>query len=254
MRGASATPAAILRASAHRGWPPPREPWAMRQTWNELLFAHWPVAPEELRRFVPAGLTLDTYDGQAWLSIAPFWMSGVRLRRLPTVPTTGRFGELNVRTYATTDGKGGVVFLSLDADSPLAVWAARTAFFLPYYSAHLDIRRKGETVVYASRRTHRGAPPGELTITYRPTGPVFTAETGSLDDWLTARYCLYSADRAGRLYRGEIQHAPWPLQPATAQIMRNTLASGHGVTLPDVPPLLHYAHRLDVLAWRVHRM
>ena len=102
---------------------------------------------------------------------------------------------------------------------------------------------------YTSHRTHRGAPPGEFAATYRPTGPVFEAAPGSLERWLTERYCLYSSDRRGRLYRGDIHHSVWSLQPAAADIRYNTLARGFGLSLPDVPPLLHFAKRQEVLVW-----
>lgn len=245
-------PSVILREVAHRPWPLPRGPWVMRQTWEELLFAHWPVPPDALRPLIPAGLDLDTYERQAWVSIVPFRMTGVRVRAVPPIPTAAGFPELNVRTYVSVGGKPGVYFISLEAGSRLAVAVARATFFLPYYLARFGIARAGDTIRYACRRTQRGAAPVELAAAYRPTGPSFTVCPGSLDDWLTARFCLYSVGPRGRVYRGEIHHRPWPLQPAAAEITRNTMASAQGITLPDTPPLLHYSHRLDILAWRIH--
>lgn len=247
-------PSEILRIADHRPWPLPRGPWVMRQTWNELLFAHWPVAPAALAARIPAGLTLDTYEGQAWIGAVPFHMTGVRVRGLPPIPTTARLGEINLRTYVVAGGKPGVWFFSLDADSPLAVAVARVAFFLPYFNARFTIRRSGATVEYASRRTQRGAPPGEFAGWYRPAGPVSRSRPGTLEDWLTARYCLYSASRSGHVYRAEIHHPPWPLQIAEAEVARITLASGQGIGLPETPPLLHYAHRLEVLCWPIRRV
>jgi uncharacterized protein len=244
----------ILQATGHRPWPRPSGPWIMRQTWNELLFAHWPVPPAALAGRIPAGLTLDTFDGQAWVGVVPFHMTGVRVRGLPPIPTTARLAEINLRTYVVAEGKPGVWFFSLDASSPLAVVAARAVFFLPYFNARFAIRRRGATVEYASRRTHRHAPPGEFAASYRPLGPIFQAQPGTLEDWLTARYCLYSANRSGRLFRGEIHHVPWPLQVAEAEIARNTLASGQGIAPPDIPPLLHYAHRIDMVCWPLQRV
>lgn len=248
----SVPPSAILRDVAHRQWPLPRGPWVIRQTWEDLLFMHWPVRPDALRSLIPAGLALDTYEGQAWVSVVPFRMTGVRVRGLPPIPTATRLPELNVRTYVSVGGKPGVLFVSLDAGSPLAVAVARAAFFLPYYNARFTIARKGDTIRYAARRTHAGAAPVALAVAYRPTGPAAAACRGTLEDWLTARYCLYSVSPRGRLYRGEIHHAPWPLRPAEAEITRNTMASGQGIALPDTPPLLHYAPRLDILAWRIY--
>jgi uncharacterized protein len=227
----------------------------MRQTWQDLLFAHWPLSAEALRDRIPAPLMLDTYEGRAWLGIIPFRMARVRLRGLPPVPGTATFPELNVRTYVTFDGKPGVWFFSLDAASPLAVRAARLAFHLPYFDARMQaVTSPDGRVTYRSRRVHAGAPPCEFAATYAPSGPVFSAQPGSLENWLTARYCLYSTDRSGRLYRGDIQHLPWPLQRAEGSITVNTMAGLQGFTLPDLLPLLHFARSLDMICWRIRRV
>jgi uncharacterized protein YqjF (DUF2071 family) len=241
-------PTAILANATHRGWPVPRTPWIMRQTWSELLLAHWPVNAAALGPFIPPGVALDTFDGQAWLSVVPFRMSHVRLRITPTIPTTGTFPELNLRTYVTADAKPGILFLSLDASSRLAVWAARRLFHLPYHHAQMITQRADDTITYASQRAGRDASSGGLSVTYRPTGPAAIPSAGTLDDWLTARYCLYTADGAGRTVRAEVHHAPWALHPATAEFARNTLAAEHGIAL-ETPARLHYAERLDVLVW-----
>lgn len=246
-------PADILRETAHRPWPLPRGPWIMKQVWHELLFAHWPVPPAALAPLLPPALALDTFDGSAWLGVVPFRMSGVRPRGLPAVPWLSAFPELNVRTYATLDGKPGVYFLSLDAANPVAVRLARALFGLPYFTAAMRAARKGDLVAYASDAVHP-AGAARLRATYRPTGPVYRARPGDLDHFLTARYCLYAARPGGRISRAEIHHAPWPLQPAAADIAENTLAASHGLALPDCPPLLHYAHRLDVLVWPPYRV
>ena len=143
----------------------------MRQTWDRLLFAHWPVHFDALRPLVPAALELDRYNGEAWLGVVPFLMRNVRPRALPAVPWLSAFPELNVRTYVTVGGKAGVYFFSLDAGNPLAVEIARRWFHLPYFRARFSVSQAGETTTYRSMRTHSGAPPAELDLTYRPTGP-----------------------------------------------------------------------------------
>ena len=243
-------------SAAHRPWPLPGGPWLHAQRWQGLLFAHWPLPPATLRPLLPPGLALDTFDGQAWLGVVPFYLSGLRLRGVPAVPGLSSFPEVNVRTYVHAGGKAGVFFLSLDAGNPFAAAGGR-ALSLPYYFAAASIARRGAdgTVAYASRRLLPAAPgparpaPAEFRATYRPSGPVAPAASGTLDHWLTERYCLYSVDRRERVRRLEVHHAPWPLQPATAEVAANTLAAAHGIRLPPVPARLHYAHRLDVVGW-----
>jgi hypothetical protein len=227
----------------------PDSPWIMAQSWHQLLFAHWSFPPEAIRPLLPPELTLDTYAGQAWVGVVPFHMSGIRLRGLPTVPFTSAFAELNVRTYVTAADKPGVWFFSLDAANRIGVETARTVFHLPYFNARMQVRLEGETVHYGSVRTDRRAAAGVFIARYRPTAPVYLSQPGTLDHWLTERYCLYTTDRQGHLYRGEIHHAPWQLQLAEAEIEENTVTAMHGIHLPDAAPLLHYAERVDMLGW-----
>jgi len=215
---------------------------------------HWPVSIAAVRRQIPAALEVDTYEGQAWLGVVPFRMSGIRHRLLPPVPGTSAFAELNVRTYVKHDGKPGVWFFSLDAASRLAVRTARVAFHLPYFDARMSCEIRGEDVVYSSRRVHRGSLPVRFEGRYRPVGPVRRSEPGSHEDFLTNRLCLYAADRRGRVYRGDIEHVAWPLQAAEAEVTVNTMSETIGMELPGVAPLLHYSDVLDVKAWPVRRV
>lgn len=240
----------LLAQQSHRPWVTPSQPWLMEQTWHDLLFMHWALPPETIRALLPAGLTLDTFDGKAWVGVVPFHMSGIRARGLPMLPP---FAELNVRTYVTIDGKPGVWFFSLDAANRLAVEGARQFYHLPYFNAAMQVELKGDTVHYSSRRTDQRIRAGEFRAQYRPTGAIYQSKTGSLDAWLTERYCLYAAN-GSKLYRGEIQHVPWSLQPAEAEIKINTVTQAHGIILSDEPPLLHYVKRLDILAWWLERV
>lgn len=226
----------------------------MRMTWHELLLLHWPVSLKSLRPLIPPSLEIDTYDRQAWIGVVPFRMSGVTGRRLPALPGLSSFLELNVRTYVSAQGKPGVWFFSLDANQRLAVRAARRWFHLPYQDARMSLKRDRGEIHYRSRRAGRDALPAELDVRYSAAGDPYQAQTGSLDDWLTARYCLYAADRRGRLFRGDIVHQPWSLQAARAQVTHNTMVDPLGITLPAVAPLIHYAHRTEVVAWSNDRI
>ena len=237
----------------HRPWPLPDGPWVQAQTWSEVLFAHWPLPPEVLRPLIPEALALDTRDGMAWVGVVPFQMRGVRLRWTPPVPYLSRFPELNVRTYVTVGGKPGVYFFSLEAARGLIVAIARAWFRLPYYRARMSIERANGSIQYESDRTHSGARPARFRATYRPTSPVYRAAPGTLEHWLTERYCLYTVDQAGRPFRGEIHHPPWPLQQAEAQITENSMAQASGIALPDSRPLLHYSSGVDVIVWPLKR-
>jgi uncharacterized protein YqjF (DUF2071 family) len=227
----------------------------MQMQWLDLAFLHWPVPVQVLRPMIPAGLEVDTFDGEAWVGVVPFRMEGVRFRYTLPVPTASAFPELNVRTYVKAGDRSGVWFFSLDAASRVAVWAARNFFHLPYYDARMQCQAVGaEEVHYRSDRTHRSAPAAEFQARYRPVGNVILSKPGSLEHWLTERYCLFAASPRGIIAYQDVHHQPWPLQPAEVEIVANSMASAAGLELPDIPPLAHFARRLDVLAWRAAKV
>lgn len=245
----AARPREILSRTEHRPYPVPDGPWALYMSWRDLLFMHWPVHAGVLQPYIPPALRLDTFDGSAWLSVTPFRMKGTRPRLLPGVAPLSNFPELNVRTYVTAEGKPGIWFFSLDAANPVAVRLARATFRLPYFDAEMSCRLEGDGVRYRSVRTHRGAPRAEFAARYRPVGEPSESRPGTLEYFLTERYCLYHRHHLGGPYRLEIHHPPWPLQPARARITRNTMAQASGLVLPDQPPLLHFVRRQDMVAW-----
>jgi uncharacterized protein len=225
----------------------------MGQTLENLLFAHWRVDADALRRLVPEALRLQTHDGSAWLGITPFRVSGLRLRGMLPLPGVSSFLQLNVRTYVTAGGKPGIWFFSLDASSALAVEAARRTYKLPFFRARMAAVSRGEWIELESARSRSGPTPRVFSAWYRPKGAEFTAAPGSLEEFLAERFCLYVVDERGRLHRAEIHHPPWPLQPAQARLELNTMAP-EGVELPEEEPLLHFAGVQDVVIWPLKRV
>lgn len=226
----------------------------MTQRWNDLLFLHYALEPELVRSVVPDVLTLDTYQQRAWVTIAPFWINHLRPPGVPSLPWLSHFNEINVRTYVTYDGKPGVYFFSLDASNLSAVWGARVFYRLPYWQASMKVTgRGGAKIEYVSKRQH-GPKPAELKCSYGPASPrTFQAHPGSLDHFLTERYCLYVTSRK-RLYRAEIHHLPWSLQGAEISVETNTMAQPVGLQLPLQPDLAYFARELKVLFWAPERL
>ncbi|WP_205544040.1 YqjF family protein [Rubrobacter indicoceani] len=235
----------LLSEVDHRLYPRPDGPWAMSMTWHDLLFMHWPVPVEVLRPMIPAGLQLDTFDGSAWLGVVPFRMSDVRPRFLPSVGPVSNFPEINLRTYVTADDRPGVWFFSLDAHNSLAVRLARATFGLPYFDATMSLKREDDTVHYRSRR----APLAEFSGSYRPTAGIERSHPHTIEAFLTERYCLYAPWGKTGVRRGEVHHELWPLRKAEAEVETLQMTEQVGITLPDTEPVLHFAERLEVLAW-----
>jgi uncharacterized protein YqjF (DUF2071 family) len=202
---------------------------------------------------VPSALEIDEFEGTTWIGVVPFRMTGVMLRPFPDLPWISAFAELNLRLYVKHRDKPGVWFLSLDAANALAVWAARRWFHLPYHHASMSIQQHDNRFTYSSKRAHTSE-----TVTfqaeYGPTGDVYESIRGSLEHWLTERYCLYAQSRSGQLFRAEVHHIPWPLQPASAEIYQNDLFRPHGLQISTPPTLCHFARRIDVAVWGLTKL
>ncbi|SFJ67087.1 YqjF family protein [Thermoflavimicrobium dichotomicum] len=231
----------------HRPWPVPSKPWLITQTWEHLLFAHWPIPVESIRNLVPSILEIDTFDHYAWISVVPFQISQIRLRGIVPIPFS-TFPELNVRTYVVYRNKPGVYFFSCDAASWLAVIAGKTIHHLPYYHAHGQLIHQNDWITFTSRRNGSKTIPAVFEAQYRPVSGVYHASDNSLDHWLTERYCLYTTYH-NKLYRCDIHHLPWPLQQAEAEIVQNTLMTSQQIFLPNIPPIFHYAKNLTAFIW-----
>jgi hypothetical protein len=222
----------------------------MEHHWGKLLFMHWPIAARQLRPLIPERLTIDTFDGRAWIGITPFTLWDVRLSFTPPIPWLSDFHELNVRTYVHLDGVPGVWFLSLNTNSMTTVIGARTLFHLPYFNASIDLAQEGKRIDYDLLRTDDEA---RFEATWMIGDPLGEAEPDSLEFFLVERYCLYSTD-GENLYRSRIHHRPWPLQQAEVSEFTSTMIEADGLQTPKGEPLLHYAEALEVGIWPLEKV
>lgn len=242
----------------HRAWPALTSPWVMHMTWADVCFLHWPVDAALLARRIPRGLQLDTHGGKAYLTLTPLRMLDTRPRLTPAIPGVSNFLELNVRTYVTDPRsspeaahKPGVYFFSLDCDSALAVASARAAYHLNYIEARMSFTRSDDGNRFEMRSERMEA---SFAAQYGPRGNPYHTKTGTLERFLTDRYCLYADSSSGGLYRAEIDHEPWTLRSAEAVVEVNTMAAPLGIELPRVCPLVQYAEKLEVHGWLPERV
>ena len=221
--------------------------------WRHVLFANWPVDPDLVETHLPERLTLDTYDGQAWLSVVPFTNIDVRPRLLPT-GTGFPLPELNLRTYVTHDENPGVYFFSLDADGIWAVIGARLFHHLPYYYASMDLSVEAGRIRFTSRRRHPGARPVLFEATYGASGDRENADPGTLAHFLTERYRYYTEASDGSIRYANVKHDPWPLYDAVVEVGENTLFAANGFAYPDTEPVHLYSPGVETIASRSRRI
>lgn len=227
--------ARIAGETGHRPWPLPGSEWALAETRRDVLLAHWRVGLDALARLLPPELPVDTFDGEAWLGMIACRVEALRVRGLPPLPGLSSGPQLEVCTYVSLDERPGLWIFSLDRAKPLLVEVAKRTLRLPAYRARVsaepgrfDAERDG--LAFRAKYVARGEP--------------FTAAPGTLDHFLTERYALYTAD-GGRLYRADLNHAPWALQAATCDVELATVAP----LLLDGEPHALFAETQDVLAW-----
>ena len=230
----------------HRPWPLPKKPWVLSQQWRDLAFIHYRVDAAELRRLLPAELTVQELDGSAWVGVVPFRMEDVAPRGLPALPGISTFPELNVRTYVEAEGKAGVWFFSLDALSRMAVFGGRFLYGLPYFKAEMSQKEENGWIHLQSRRTKGKA---AFSGRYRGVGEPFLAEAGTFAHWATERYCLYSRHRDGRLIRLDVHHLPWPLQNGEARITASDILAAAEIHASDELPRVHFSRGVEVISY-----
>ncbi|MDQ3806217.1 MAG: DUF2071 domain-containing protein [Acidobacteriota bacterium] len=221
----------------------------MYQSWGDLLFMHWRVEADALRRLIPGRLEIDTFGGEAWVGVTPFTLWGVRPVLMPALPWVSEFHEINVRTYVHLDGVPGVWFFSLDANSAVAVAGARALFRLPYFAAEISRERSGDTTVFMSSREGESSPPAYFSATWKTGEELPEAAPGSLDFFLVERYCLYTSDGGGPIYRARIHHRPWPLREVRVETYRSRMVEAAGLGAPAGEALLHHGGPVDVEVW-----
>jgi len=224
----------------------------MHQAWGKLLFMHWRLDPNLLRPIIPSKLQVDTYDGSAWIGVVPFTMWDIRgfPPYMPRLPGFSAMHELNVRTYVHYDGVPGVWFFSLDCTNEAAVLGARTFYYLPYYKAHIDLDQDEKMIAYESQRLE--APAASYSGRWKIGDNIPQSEPGSLEFFLTERYCLYS-ERHGQIYRSRVFHKPWSLQTAKLDFFKSSMIESLGLITPDEEPLLHYGEEISVEIWKLRR-
>lgn len=211
-----------------------RKPWILTQTWQDVLFLHWPVPPAMLEQHIPIDLKVDLFEQNAWLSIVLFKVNGQRIRLLPAFPGTDSYVQLNIRTYVTYRGKQGIYFFNLDVTNRFVAQLASMGG-LKYRYAKMALQLKDNSYFFTS---HSNKFKERARISYKP----LSSETpsSSFDKWLVERYCSWTKSK-NVLLRIDIHHLPWQLQKAQINIESNTLAPFTNEMLQRTQPIVHYA-------------
>jgi uncharacterized protein YqjF (DUF2071 family) len=207
----------------------------LRSQWLTVTFVHWPVEPAVVQALLPPGLSVDPWDGQAWLTLVPFRMVAVgppgpaALRRLA-------FAETNFRTYVRApNGRDGIYFFRIEAVSALMTFGARLAAGIPYRLGDLSVVEHAGLVSYGGALRNGSS---SYRIDVRPGERLL--EPAPRDVWLTGRWRAYSW-HAGRLLETPVEHEPWPLSAATLEGMHESLSASFGLPGARTDHVVHFA-------------
>jgi len=219
------------------------------QSWHDLLFVHWRIPADVCQRLLPSGLVVDTWQGDAWVGLVAFHMSGVRPYWSPPIPYLSRFPETNVRTYVRCGaGEPGVWFFSLEAARLPAVLIARWGWQLNYRWSRMRVDRQADHASYVTRRWLQPNAGAKMTakITAEVATEIHTAQPATLDDFLVERYVFYNVGRRGRLFQGRVRHRPYPLVGARLKTLDETLLVANGLTVAGPPEHVVFSPGVDV--------
>ncbi|WP_207533235.1 YqjF family protein [Desertivirga arenae] len=232
-----------LTSIAHRPWALPKGRWSYYQEWNNALFLHYVVPVEILRSLVPGMLELDTYQGQAWVSVVAFKMENIRPRRFPALSFLSNFWEINVRTYVIKGNKRGVYFLNIEAEKLLSAFISRNLSGLPYEKSNISVSTSSSSNLFIASNIAKDF---KLKADFEVQEKIIAKS--NLDNWLTERYCLY-LPRENKLFRYEIHHEEWEI----AKVLLKRLDINYKIEkleISSTPDLVHYSKGVRVLAWQ----
>ena len=233
----------ILQNISHRPWTLPVGYWSYYQEWNNALFLHWKVSRDELAELVPKNISIDTFKGNAWISLVAFSMEKIKPKRFPSVSKISDFHEINVRTYLTTENKAGVYFLNIEAEKQLSVWIIKLLSGLPYEKANISRQQNKYDQKYTSINKRKGF---QFDTSFIVGEKI--EQKSELDKWLSERYCLY-LNKGKKRYRYEIHHKEWNLYNVEITNLKIKYKIG-AITLNDKPDLVHYSDGVKVLTWQ----
>ncbi|MFL5244392.1 MAG: YqjF family protein [Gemmataceae bacterium] len=223
-------------------------PWKWSQQWRNVLFIHWKVPQNEVLFHLPSELELDTWDSAAWITAVAFRLD-IGLRGLPKFMSFSDLLELNLRTYVRRNGKPAIYFLSIHANSKIAVALARRFTPLPYAFAPITYRDSPKEALFDCPNPATTGERPILRVEFTPKGSCEEVAAHSVGAWLLERYRAYVLDKGGRLYSLSVEHPRWQVKEIVLESMVSGLGERWGLDLDRKPDCWHFSSGTDAVLW-----
>lgn len=178
----------------------PFKNWIIYQEWVNVIFIHYKVPAEVLKKFVP--FEIDTFQNAAYISIVAFKNENTKPPFFIPISILSDFGELNIRTYVNHQGKKGIYFLSIEGGKQLSSFIARKFSTLPYRYSNMEITSQSFESSNKKDSNH-------FKVDYQK-GEFIPRKT-ELETWLTERYSLFNKTSSGKIIQFDVYHKEWPL-------------------------------------------
>jgi len=228
----------LLNITEHRPWDMPNSPWKFYQEWNNVIFLHWKVDINELKKMVPKEIEIDLFEGTPWVSVVAFTMEKMRPKNLISFPPISNFDEINIRTYVKYKGKSGVYFLNIEGGTRVSCKLAKGISELPYEYSKMT----RETDLFHSVNTKRK---DEFLIKYKIDENLILKE--DIDKWLTERYALFQETK-NSINSFEIHHIEWPINSIKFDQLELNYPKFKNL-INNKPDKYHYSTGVEVIAW-----
>jgi len=173
--------------------------------WENLIMANYAVPPEVLKSYLPAGVELDLFEGEAFVSLVGFMFKNTRLFGIP-IPLMG-----SLRIEGGKERRG-VVFINETVPYKSVAWLANK-LYKEHYTAiptRHQISNNGEEKHIQYEWKVNG---NWNQIQVNASCQTLEMKAGSHEEFIFEHYYGYTRIRENHSQEYQVQHPRWRIHP-----------------------------------------
>jgi uncharacterized protein len=205
--------------------------------WCDLVMLNYEIESRLLQDYLPAGTTVDSFEGKTYVSLVGFQFRRTRVLGALAIPFHSAFDEVNLRFYVRCkQGSGerrGVVFIAEIVPRRAVALIARYVYGENYVCSRM--RHRISTTATTKAAEYEWQLNGSWCRLYaQASAPAIAAEQGSLEEFITEHYWGYSRQRDGSALEYNVSHVPWSVWRTTAAGFEGDASNLYGAKLGSV--------------------